>query len=161
MMPLDPVGALIEEMNLELVHLRQMAAVLEEEQRELVAGRTDRLDSLATEKVRQSRALELFAARREALLRAQGYEGTFAGLAECADAAGTRSRCLLDTWTELARAGIEARHLNEQNGALIGMRLASVDGRLAHLQVASGGARIYDADGRTRGEPARRELGQV
>jgi flagellar biosynthesis protein FlgN len=157
----DPFAALLLEMDLELMHVKQMVALLEEEQRELVAGRVDRLEPLAAEKLVQSRALDLYATRRGAFLRAQGFSADARGLEACAKQAGARGRGLCEAWARVVEVAAEARHLNEQNGALIRLRLASVDGRLAHLEAACGGASVYSADGRASGSPPQRAFGQV
>lgn len=71
-----PTAALLLEMDLELRHAKQMVGLLEEEQRELLAGRVDRLESLAAGKPVQSRSLDLYAGRRAAFLRAQASAPT-------------------------------------------------------------------------------------
>ena len=157
----DPLAALLLEIDLEAMHVKQMVSLLEEEQRELIAGRVDQLESLAAEKLVQSRALDLYAGRRGAFLQAQGFGADARGLAACAAAAGARGQELREAWARVAEAAAEARHLNEQNGALIRMRLASVDGRLAHLEAAVGGTTVYTAEGRASGLPPQRAFGQV
>jgi flagellar biosynthesis/type III secretory pathway chaperone len=157
----DPLDALLTELDLELMHVKQMVGLLEEEQRELIAGRVERLEAIASEKLAQSRALELYASRRAALLSAQGFSADARGLMACAHSAGVRGQVLRDAWVRVAETATEARQLNEQNGALIRLRLASVDGRLAHLEAAVGGATVYAADGRTSGVPPQRAFGQV
>ena len=56
----DPFAALVREFELELVHLKQMLALAEEEQRDLVTGDMARLDAISAEKLAQLHALELY-----------------------------------------------------------------------------------------------------
>ncbi len=109
----------------------------------------------------QSRALDLYASRRAACLRAQGFAADRAGLVACAASAGADGRRLLEAWGRVVDAAAEARYLNEQNGALIRLRLASVDGRLAHLKAVAGNPGLYSADGRASGLPPQRAFGEV
>jgi flagella synthesis protein FlgN len=156
-----PFDALHREIDLELMHVKQMVGLLEEEQRELIAGELDRLEAIAGEKLTQSRALDLYAGRRAEFLRAQGFTGDARGLIACMQAAGARGKQLGEAWSRVVDVAAEARQLNEQNGALIRLRLASVDGRLAHLEAAAGGTTVYTSDGRASGLPPQRAFGQV
>lgn len=156
-----PDAALREEINLELRHLGQMVALLEEEQRDLVAGRTDRLEAIAAEKLVQARALDLYAERRARLLAARGLGPDARAAAGRAEAGGPHHGRLRELVDALAAAAAEARHLNAQNGALIRLRLATVDGRLAQLHGAGGAPAVYAADGRAHGLSSPRLLGEV
>lgn len=142
-----PLDALLTEMDLELMHVRQMVGLLEEEQRELIAGRVDRLETIAAEKLMQSRALDLYARRRAEFLRAQGFGADARGLAACTQSAGPHGKRLLETWGRIMDTAADARQLNEQNGALIRLRLARVGGRRAPFEGAAGDATLYTADG--------------
>jgi flagellar biosynthesis/type III secretory pathway chaperone len=124
--PADPFAALAREFELELLHLQQMAALLEEEQRELRAGGAARLDAITAERLVQANALELYSERRAALLGAQGFSADASGLAACAAAAGERGSGLARAWRRVAEAAGEVHDLNEQNRALLRMRLAAV-----------------------------------
>jgi flagellar biosynthesis/type III secretory pathway chaperone len=157
----DPFDALLAELALEELHVAQMQRLLEDEQADLVAGRTERLEAIAAEKLVQLRALELYGRRCEALLAKLGYATTRAGLAACAVAAGgTRGGKLHDAWSRLAAAAAHARDMNEENGALITMRLAHVGGRLAHLDGAGAHGTLYSAAGHFAGPGAGRSIGR-
>lgn len=124
----DPFAALVREFSLELVHLRQMIALAEEEQRDLVAGEVGRIDAIAAEKLAQLHALELYTRERAGYLAEQGFAADASGLASCAAAAGNRGRALTDVWTQVADALTALRDLNEENGALLRVRLAEIGG---------------------------------
>jgi flagellar biosynthesis/type III secretory pathway chaperone len=121
----DPFAALVREFELELLHLKQMLALLEAERRELLAGGTARLDAISAERLVQVNALELYAARRAALLGAQGFSADAIGLAACAAAAGERGSELASRWQRVAEAAGEVRDLNAQNQTLMRLWLAA------------------------------------
>jgi flagellar biosynthesis/type III secretory pathway chaperone len=141
-MATDPFAALAREFELERLHLKQMLALLEAEQRELLAGGTARLDAISAERLVQANALELYAGRRAAFLRAQGFTADAIGLAACAAAAGEHGLQLAAAWRKVAEAADEVRDLNEQNRALLLAQLAAVaDGVAAaceHAERAAG-----------------------
>jgi len=122
----DSFAALAREFELELLHLKQMLALLEAERRELAAGGTAGLDAITAERLVQANALELYAARRAALLNAQGFSADAIGLAACAAAAGERGLELAASWQRVAEAAGEVRDLNAQNQALMRTLLAAV-----------------------------------
>ncbi len=124
--PADPFAALVREFELELVHLRQMLALAEEEQRDLVAGDMTRLDAISAEKLGQLQALELYTRQRAVYLAQQGFASDAMGLAACALAAGRRGRALTTAWSRVAEALASLRDLNEENGLLLRARLAEV-----------------------------------
>jgi flagellar biosynthesis/type III secretory pathway chaperone len=134
----DPFAALAREFELELLHLKQMLALLEAERRELAAGGTARLDAISAERLVQANALELYAARRAALLNAQGFSADAIGLAACAAAAGERGSELAASWQRVAGAASEVRDLNQQNQTLMRLWLAAVaDGAEAPRRVGA------------------------
>ncbi len=122
----DSFAALAREFELELLHLKQMLALLEAERGELLAGGTERLDAITAERLVQANALELYAARRAALLNAQGFSADAIGLAACAAAAGEHGFELAASWQRVAEAAGEVRELNEQNQTLMRLWLAAV-----------------------------------
>jgi flagellar biosynthesis/type III secretory pathway chaperone len=122
----DPFAALVREFELEFVHLKQMLALAEEEQRNLVAGEMERLDAISAEKLAQLHALELYTSQRAIYLAAQGFSTDATGLAACALAAGPRGRELTAVWKRVAEALGSLRDLNEENGTLLRARLAEV-----------------------------------
>src|SRR5262245_46388314 len=122
----DPFAALVREFELEFVHLKQMLALAEEEQRSLVAGDMTRLDAISAEKLGQLHALELYTNQRAVYLSQQGFSSDANGLAACALAAGRRGRRLTAAWKRVAEALAELRDLNEENGTLLRARLAEV-----------------------------------
>src|SRR5262245_57772333 len=122
----DPFAALVGEFELELIHIRQMLALAEEEQRDLVAGDMSRLDAISAEKLGQLQALELYTSQRAVYLAQQGFSSDSAGLAACALAAGRRGRTLTAAWKRVAEALASLRDLNEENGLLLRARLAEV-----------------------------------
>jgi flagellar biosynthesis/type III secretory pathway chaperone len=124
--PADPFAALVREFELELVHLQQMLALAEEEQRDLVAGDMTRLDAISAEKLGQLQALELYTSQRAVYLAQQGFSSDAMGLAACALAAGRRGRALTTAWSRVAEALASLRDLNEENGLLLRARLAEV-----------------------------------
>jgi flagellar biosynthesis/type III secretory pathway chaperone len=138
MAAVDPFAALAREFDLELLHLKQMLALLEAERRELAAGGTARLDAISAERLVQANALELYAARRAALLNAQGFSADAIGLAACAAAAGERGSELAASWQRVAGAASEVRDLNQQNQTLMRLWLAAVaDGAEAPRRVGA------------------------
>lgn len=141
----DPFAALVREFELELVHIRQMLALAEEEQRDLVAGDMTRLDTISAEKLGQLHALELYTSQRAVYLAQQGFASDAMGLAACALAAGSRGRALTAAWSRVAEALASLRDLNEENGLLLRARLAEVGDPAALLaELARADA---DADG--------------
>ena len=134
----DSFAALAREFELELLHLKQMLALLEAERCELAAGGTARLDAITAERLVQANALELYAARRAVLLNAQGFSGDAIGLAACAAAAGERGSELAASWQRVAGAASEVRDLNQQNQTLMRLWLAAVaDGAEAPHRVGA------------------------
>ena len=91
--PADQFGALVREFELELIHLKQMIALAEEEHRDLVAGDTARLDAISSEKLVQLRALELDGrdARRISPRKASPPARAASPLAPCPPAAAGAS----------------------------------------------------------------------
>lgn len=156
MIPADSLAALEREFDLELLHLRQMRALLETERHELVAGGAARLDAISAERLAQANALPLYAARRAALLAAQGFAADASGLAACAAAAGERGAALAARWREVAEAAAEVRDLNDQNRALMRLLLAALTGGPG---APDGGEAVGTAADRAasapRGDPAR------
>ena len=142
----DPLAALAREFELELLHLKQMLALLEAEQCELAADGTARLDAISAERLVQANALELYAGQRAALLGAQGFGADAIGLAACAAAAGERGLELAASWQRVAEAAGEVRDLNAQNQALMRRWLAAV----ADAAAGPHGASVAPAE---RGEP--------
>jgi flagellar biosynthesis/type III secretory pathway chaperone len=124
----DPFAALVREFELELVHLKQMLALAEEEHRTLVAGDIARLDAISAEKLVQLHALELYTSQRSAYLVRQGFTADASGLAACALSAGSRGRSLTVAWKRVADALADLRDLNEENGTLLRARLAELGG---------------------------------
>ncbi len=124
----DPFAALVREFELELVHLKQMLALAEEEHRTLVAGDIARLDAISAEKLVQLHALELYTSQRSAYLARQGFTADASGLAACALSAGSRGRRLTVAWKRVADALADLRDLNEENGTLLRARLAALGG---------------------------------
>src|SRR3990172_6826665 len=59
----DSFAALAREFELELLHLKQMLALLEAERRELLTGGTEGLDAITAERLVQADPLELYASR--------------------------------------------------------------------------------------------------
>lgn len=134
----DSFAALAREFELELLHLKQMLALLEAERCELAAGGTARLDAITAERLVQANALELYAARRAVLLNAQGFSGDAIGLAACAAAAGEHGSGLAASWQRVAEAAGEVRDFNAQNQALMRRWLAAVaDGAEAPPRVGA------------------------
>jgi flagellar biosynthesis/type III secretory pathway chaperone len=131
--PADPFAALVREFELELVHLKQMLALAEEEQRNLVAGDMTRLDAISAEKLGQLHALELYTNQRAVYLTQQGFASDANGLAACALSAGRRGRLLTAAWKRVAEALGDLRDLNEENGTLLRARLAEVGDPVAQL----------------------------
>lgn len=121
----DSFAALAREFELELLHLKQMLALLEAERGELLAGGTERLDAITAERLVQANALELYAARRAALLNAQGFSADAIGLAACAAAAGEHGFELAASWQRVAEAAGEVRELNARNQTLMRLWLAA------------------------------------
>jgi flagellar biosynthesis/type III secretory pathway chaperone len=126
----DPFRALVQELELERLHLTQMIALAEAESRHLAAGDTTGLDAISSERLVQLRTLELYAARRTAYLDAQGFPPGAMGLAGCAAAAGQRGRKLFAAWKRVAEATAELGDLNAQNSALALRLLAQVCDRV-------------------------------
>jgi flagellar biosynthesis/type III secretory pathway chaperone len=122
----DPFAALVREFELELMHIRQMLALAEEESRVLVSGDMTRLDAISAEKLAQLHTLELYTVQRTVYLRDLGFSGDATGLAACALSAGRRGRRLTLAWKRVAEALGELRDLNEENGTLLRARLAEV-----------------------------------
>jgi len=122
-----PFAALAREFELELIHLRQMIALAEEERRNLVGGEVERIDAIAAEKLAQLHALELYSRRRADCLTRQGFSADASGLAACARAAGPRGRALTAVWKQVADALATLRDLNEENAMLLRARLAAID----------------------------------
>jgi len=107
----------------------------------------------------QSRALDLYAARRAAFFHAQGFGADPQGLAAYAVAAGAAGRRLLEAWARVTDAAAEARYLNEQNGALIRCASRPSTGSFAHLEAATGRTTLYTACVRASGPPPQRVFG--
>lgn len=123
-------AAFAAELEHEFRHLCAMVELLEVEQHVLVEGDAGRLGALAAEKVSQVRALEIYAARIGAFLRARGYGEDAGGFAECI-AAAPQSKSLGELRAKIAEKSREARQLNTLNGALIEARLTSIEERAA------------------------------
>jgi len=124
--PPDRLASLIREFELELLHVRQMIALAQEEHRDLVAGNTARLDAISSEKLLQLRAVELYVKQRCVHLAGLGFSPDADGLAACIASAGRLRRKLTAAWSRLTRALAELAELNEENGALLRGCLAAV-----------------------------------
>lgn len=157
----EAFAALVEELDLETRQVRQILALLGDERRELNEGQSVRLEAIAAEKMTALRALDLYAQRRNELLRAQGFAPGAEGLLACAAGAGPHGELLRERWNDLLEMARRARDSNAINGSLIRMRLSDLQGRLAALENASGGPGLYGADGLRRAALPYRPLGQV
>jgi flagellar biosynthesis/type III secretory pathway chaperone len=135
----DPLAALEREFEFEHLHLKQMLVLLEAERRELLGGGSAGLDAISAERLVQANALGLYAARRAALLAAQGFTADATGLAACAAAAGERGAALATRWERVAAAAAEVRVLNDQNRALMWRLLAAVAGGTGDPDAAGAG----------------------
>jgi flagellar biosynthesis/type III secretory pathway chaperone len=124
----DPFADLARELDLAVLHLKQMLALLELERHELVASGGAGLEAITAERLVQVKALELYAARRAALLEGQGFGADAAGLAACVAAAGERGLGLAARWRQVAEAMAKVRDLNARNRALMRTLLAALGG---------------------------------
>jgi flagellar biosynthesis/type III secretory pathway chaperone len=134
--PADPFAALVRELDLEHLHLRQMLALAAEERRDLVAGALGRLGAITSERLAQLDALELYDARRRACLVALGCAPDAQGLAACAASAGRRGPALTAARARVSAALATLQELNQENDALLRARLAALGalpGGLAEL----------------------------
>jgi flagella synthesis protein FlgN len=139
--------AVIQEAELECRELRQVLTLLDEERQALVDNDPERVAAIAQHKLAHVRALELFTARRAALLGEAGYSADDAGMGQLVLDEGQGAG---EVWLRLARTAAEARAANAINGNLIQLHLDDLQARLALFAVATGGVDLYDAAGRSR-----------
>lgn len=144
----------------ELTALDQFIALLQREQKALVAADVQALLPLTEDKLKLSEQLNALARARGAALAQAGY---------AADANGVRQwlagqpRAIAAAWGKLLDKAHTAQRLNETNGKLINTHLQHNQQALTALMNASNQSSVYGPDGQPRigSAPAQRIIGKV
>lgn len=158
----DLYAALNEALEHEARHLAQLIDLLKEERKDLVDSSSDRIGSIAGEKMHRIQALDNYAARRSTLLDQLGFKATAEGMQAAIGCAGVHSKSLRRLWESVGERATAARDINDLNGALIRARLNSVQGRLSELhRAARQGDGLYGSDGLARAAALSRPIGEV
>jgi flagellar biosynthesis protein FlgN len=143
--------------DMEVGQLRLFLTLLEREEAFLVAGETDALLALTTEKTELYRTLQRLHDARAMLLGRLRCENTDSAIrALLQDMPDT-----LAQWDEILRLATAARDRNALNGKLIIERMQHNQGALSILLSASDHTQLYDAAGHARTTGGGRILGSA
>lgn len=141
----------------EAIQLREFIDLLGREEALLVAGDTDALLSLTTEKTDRYRQLQRLHDDRALLLGRFGLPNNEVSIrASCAHLPRVLAR-----WNEVLELAGQARTRNELNGKLITERMQHNQAALSVLLSAANHPQLYDADGQSRPTGGGRILGSA
>lgn len=124
--------------------LQKFVALLEREQSMLVENHTDQLLELSEQKSRDALELNKLAEARRALLKRHVPQLTVESIRSWLE---THNREELTVWQEVLSLAEQARLLNNDNGAVIQMKLRHNQQTLAVLNGAVNKANLYGPDG--------------
>ena len=159
-------------LQLELGAARTFLEILQQEERALVEGEIERLETLSADKLQMAERLAELAARRNQCLATLSLDpdskGMEAWLADCRrrdtlaerPVAGTAAKAAA-AWRYLLQVAQTARQLNQTNGKMIAARLQHHQQAFAALQSAAGVVSLYGPRGQTLGYSGGRPLGRV
>jgi flagella synthesis protein FlgN len=140
--------------------MRAFVCLLEEEREALRSGTDEQLLSISSFKNRSCDRLQTLSAQRAAAVATQasgkGREAITLWLARFPPDLPIRV-----AWSELIALTSRAQALNDENGALIRARIQHNRQALAILQDRTDSAGVYGADGQTRVDGTRRQLGSA
>jgi flagella synthesis protein FlgN len=140
--------------------MRAFVCLLEEEREALRSGTDEQLLSISSSKNRSCDRLQTLSAQRAAAVATQvsgkGREAITLWLARFPPDLPIRV-----AWSELIALTSRAQALNDENGALIRARIQHNRQALAILQDRTDSAGVYGADGQTRVDGTRRQLGSA
>jgi flagella synthesis protein FlgN len=136
--------------------LRRFIDLLQREQSLLTQGNLDPLLSVAEEKSAAAERLGKLSAQREGLLAADGCVGDMG-----AWLAKPGHQTVAKAWQDVLDLAAKAKHLNETNGQLIGLRFQHNQQALATLLAAADQAMTYGPDGQQRAPGGGRTLGSA
>lgn len=141
-------ATLTEVLREELALGRELEALLEREQHELMAGNADGLPELAARKSDATHRLSLKSRTRRQLVEEDGLGSGRAGLERACAAHGAAAQQAMH---ELLACARQIRALNADNEALTSRRLQQVRQSLSILLQGGGASPLtYAADGMTR-----------
>jgi flagellar biosynthesis/type III secretory pathway chaperone len=143
----------LQQLNKELIALREFVSLLASEQQSLLNNDTDTLLALSETKTLTANQLMEMAKTRRASLLTNGIENMETWLAKHAPAQQ-------GMWAEMRKLAAEAQHLNTTNGELINSRMRNNQQTLNVLfSSAKNAANLYGPDGQTNINSSGRHLG--
>ncbi len=142
---------------------RQFLAVLHEEHNALIAGHIDLLLKLAQQKTDQFVSLGRLSTIRDQMLATQGLppgeDGIDSWLARHKNP--LEEETVASTWRELLEIATTAHQINQENGALIEVKLRHNQKALHILQTAADQMRGYGPSGQPIASTGGRKLGEA
>jgi flagellar biosynthesis/type III secretory pathway chaperone len=141
---------------------RDFYALLETEHEALTRGDIDALVELARVKTEKVATLNQMAASRGRYLTSQGVQRKMADIERWLAAhGGEAGEELLPLWFGMLETARQSQRLNEENGALIAIKLRHNAHALSILQTAATQAGLYGPDGQAHAYNAGRPLGEA
>jgi len=138
--------------------IRELTALLQQEQEQLIAANTESLAALTEPKAKATARLAELAARRHAALGAAGFEPREAGMKAWigSPAAPTTAG---QSWQELMKLVEAAKEINRVNGTLIHRQMARNQDTLNVLRYGTPqGNGVYGPSGHTEHSPFARHI---
>ncbi len=135
--------------------VQQFVGILKLEQASLSQGNTDDLPGFAEQKSKLAVHLNSLAAKRNAVLAAQGLNANRAGV-EAWCAKHPQERNAAKVWSGILTLASEARELNRLNGELIQMRMQYNTKALEALQGGRSSLDLYGPDGQSTASNSKR-----
>lgn len=142
--------------------LGAFVSLLQAEQEILVQGDAERLVELAPDKARQLELLTRLGEQRRRFLDERRLAANGRGMEQwLAKQPEPAASALRATWQELLRRAQNAQNLNQSNGILIENRLQQNRMKIAVLQAAVSGDKVYRSDGQVGSLRSARTLGAI
>jgi len=148
--------ALADSLRLERDAVKAFVEILQREQKALIQGGGEALDSLASSKEQLVKQLADFGERRNQYLASRSLARDGKGMA-----AWLMDNTASAEWCDLLRLARIAQQLNQTNGAIIETRLQNTQRAFAALQGAAGTAALYGPKGQTFGIGGRWAPGRI
>ena len=157
------IAALSKPLAEEQDAFHRFLGILHEEHDALIAGHIDPLLKLAQQKTEQFIALGQLSAIRNQALAAQGLPPDIEGIDGWLARHGNTPEGgdIARIWQELLETAATARRINQENGALIEVKLHHNQKALQVLQTAADQMRVYGPSGQPLAPTGGRKLGEA
>jgi len=159
----EDIAALSRPLAEERDAFHRFLSILREEHDALIAGHIDPLLKLAQQKTDQFVALGRLSAIRNQVLATQGLPPDMEGIDGWLARHGSTPEGgnIARIWRELLETAATARRINQENGALIEVKLHHNQKALQILQAAADQMRVYGPSGQPLASTGGRKLGEA